>query len=246
MRREASSIQKNNCIGAELNRLVVLIPGWGSSVPYLKSSRLRKQFQKNGYDVAVVNGYPDLGMGCIKNNAEKIDEQLKSFSHREVVFVGHSMGGLIARELVKNYDYNPTAIITFGTPHLGAKLSSLLNDISDSMAQMNPGSDFLKELDANPPPMPLLNVTGSLDFLVKGQKLDWAENVEIPKATHLSLVASKRSFYEAWAWLTYDVFGEPGPYTDNEGNVYDIKLGDFLSSKLFFHELIGDKPIIWR
>lgn len=229
-----------------MKRLVVLIPGWGSAVPYLKSSRIKKQFQKHGYDVAVVGGYPDLGLGCIKDNAARIDQQIQDLNYREIVFVGHSMGGLVARQLVAQHDYSPTAIVTLGTPHKGAKLSSLLNGISESMIQMNPGSEFLKELDAATHEVPVLSITGSLDFVVPKQNLDWAESVEVPKVTHLGLVASKRVFYEAWSWLTYDIFGEPGPYTDIEGISIDITLNEFLPGKIFLHELFGEKPVFWR
>lgn len=229
-----------------MKRLVVLIPGWGSAVPYLKSSCIKKQFQKNGYDVAVVDGYPDLGLGCIKDNAARVDQQIKDLRYREVVFVGHSMGGLVARQLIKEHGHSPIALITLGTPHTGAKLSSLLNGISESMIQMNKNSDFLTEINATPPEMPTLSITGSLDFVVPKQDIDWMESVEVPKVTHLGLVASKRVFYEAWSWLTYDIFGEPGPYTDAQGESFSIKLSEFLPGKIFFHELLGEKPIFWR
>lgn len=229
-----------------MNRLAVLIPGWGSVVPYMQRSKLKKGFQENGYDVAAIGPYPDFGLGCIKDNASRVNHVLEPYRHREMVFVGHSMGGLVARELISSFDYAPKALITLGTPNNGAKLASLLNSVSVAMEQMNVNSPFITELNAKPPQMPSLTISGSIDYVAKHDKVDWAEHVEVPKTTHLRLAFSERTFWEAWSWLTYDVYGEPGPYRDGEGDFTHLLLPDLVPDKLYVDELFGNKPVFWR
>ena len=48
-------------------------------------------------------------------------------------------------------------------------------------------------------------------FPQRNAKIDFGENVAIPYVTHVSIILDPRTFWEIWSWLTYDVFGEPGP-----------------------------------
>lgn len=185
-------------------------------------------FKDDGYDVAVFGGYKDYGLGSIRAHAVSVHNALETFlrtnSYEHVTVIGHSMGGFIARYLVQvlQVDYID-ALVTLGTPHTGTSLARFLKGISASCEEMNSGSVFLKELNEKAPPItPTLNVTGGLDFI--GKTLHFGENISVPRVTHLSLVLSPRVYQEIWAWLTYELFGENGPYSNRDGSVFSFFL----------------------
>ncbi|MEO6977559.1 MAG: alpha/beta fold hydrolase, partial [Mucilaginibacter sp.] len=57
-----------------------------------------------------------------------IDAIIKKTNAKKVILVGHSMGGLAAREYIKNYANNNVAkIVTVGTPHYGTNVTDFNN-----------------------------------------------------------------------------------------------------------------------
>jgi triacylglycerol esterase/lipase EstA (alpha/beta hydrolase family) len=66
---------------------------------------------------------------------------------RQVIIVGHSMGGLVARAWLRRYGASRIArVITLGTPHEGSALAGLAPGRNG--AQMRVGSTWLRELAA--------------------------------------------------------------------------------------------------
>lgn len=83
----------------------------------------------------------------------------------QVVLVGHSMGGLAGRAYLqgfaslgsdspsRTYDDDVAAIITVGTPHLGAELAVVCEELPCSVAGIDPDSTSLAELRPDSPIM---------------------------------------------------------------------------------------------
>jgi triacylglycerol lipase len=92
----------------------------------------------------------------------QIEGWLKSLGARKVVLVGHSMGGLLARQLVEcppqagrqagapSGRLRVAAVITLATPHQGSALSPFA--LGRNARQMRRGSGFLEVLNTSQPP----------------------------------------------------------------------------------------------
>jgi len=79
----------------------------------------------------------------LKKAIEKIKDLTTS---DKVILVGHSMGGLCAREYIRSYYDNDVAkIVTIGTPHYGSNLASL-NDIAFSVHGIDTESEAYRDL----------------------------------------------------------------------------------------------------
>lgn len=79
--------------------------------------------------------------------AKKIDEIRLALQVDEVDLVGHSMGGLIARNYVQHRGGAPKVrrLVTLGSPHLGSKLAPFA--ISKMGRSLLPGSEFLRRFN---------------------------------------------------------------------------------------------------
>jgi len=64
----------------------------------------------------------------------------------KVILVGHSMGGLAAREYIRSYGGSDVAkLVTIGTPHLGSTVAEL-SELFDSSKGVDKRSDALRDL----------------------------------------------------------------------------------------------------
>jgi pimeloyl-ACP methyl ester carboxylesterase len=136
---------------------------------------LRKNLHSCGYRTAAISYEPHCPIAMLAREvSEKVAAHLASSPRKHgLVIVGHSMGGLIAREWTNNPALENEAIsglITIGAPHLGSAWATLpplmnlfakgefgvadVNDVilhtpsSPELRDIAPGSDFLKELNA--------------------------------------------------------------------------------------------------
>ena len=125
--------------------------------------------------------------------AKKVDEMRLHLGVNRVHLVGHSMGGIIARNYVqlRGGEDKVASLICLGSPHRGSKLASF------SMAPLGklliPGSDFLHRLNAAPAPQALktVNIYTRKDNMVLPNshcRLDWAEEIELDDMGHTSLI----------------------------------------------------------
>ncbi len=75
--------------------------------------------------------------------AKRVDELKIRLKVEKVILVGHSMGGIIARNYVQNRGgaANVLGMITLGSPHLGSKLAPFA--VSSMGKSLLPGSEFL-------------------------------------------------------------------------------------------------------
>jgi len=91
-------------------------------------------------------------IGCNINNAHELAGHVNNVKNitgsDEVDIVAHSMGGLSTRYYMQNMGghHHVGSVITLGTPHDGTPMAYLA--IGEARWQMQPGSDFLNDLNS--------------------------------------------------------------------------------------------------
>lgn len=151
------------------NDPVLLVPGFsGQNLVYWNV--FRRRLEGDGFPVFTVT-FPGLGLQSIETSAdtleERIEEVLEATGEEQLHLVGHSLGGLVIREVVQNRDgaAQVAGCATLGTPHQGT-LTSLLALVRPACRQMMPGSAYLRGLNDQPLDVPFLNVYSARDSLV--------------------------------------------------------------------------------
>lgn len=176
---------------------VHMIPGF--VMPPFTFFPMRNALRKAGYtDFTVLNQWPWFGR--IEEYAAlsrmHIDGLKKRSGHPKVEVLGHSMGGLTARALVKYQggDKDVAHVVQFGTPNHGTVLGSLAGWMLPSCKQMSLGSDFLAALnDGDPTPGAIkwTSVHANWDEIVvpaKSVDLEGAENPLVKRTFHIHMM----------------------------------------------------------
>ena len=100
-----------------------------------------KDSLKNNYKIYVVsywaNAVNDSTLAkLLRNKIDSINTLNPGFLNKKMVLIGHSMGGLISRSMMKHYKFNSgnfagqfcgervSALITLGTPHHGSPMAN--------------------------------------------------------------------------------------------------------------------------
>ncbi len=140
-------------------RVVILQHGfWRSPLAML---RIERTLTAHGYEVHNL-GYPST-TARIQDHAARLRDGIEAVFARgpvdELSFVGHSMGGLVIQEYLRDpAAHQPVACVYIATPHRGAMLADLrkhwflfrLAMGSESALQLGPGDAF----HSQPIPMP--------------------------------------------------------------------------------------------
>ncbi len=128
--------------------------------------------------------------------AKRIDELRHQLGVNQVNIVGHSMGGIIARNYVQLRGGNDKVkkLVCLGSPHHGSKLATF--SITPLGKLLIPGSDFLLRLNAAAPPenVQLTNIYTNKDNMVlpnKNNHLTWGKAVALDNMGHTSLIYRK-------------------------------------------------------
>ena len=156
---------------SSVSRAVVLLHGFASTPRALAflARHVRDQLKR-----PVLRPPLGFGFGDVARAAKRVDAAIVAASLDEVDVVGHSLGGLVATELLKNVDCGVRVrrVITLGTPHAGVPLARYAAiatlGLSPCMRQLVPGSRLLVGLAARPVPTgsELVAITGDADALV--------------------------------------------------------------------------------
>lgn len=130
--------------------------------------------------------------------AKKVDELRIKLKVDKFILVGHSMGGIIARNYVQNRGGAAyvTDMITLGSPHHGSKLAPFA--ISPMGKTLLPGSTFLKAFNkvSWPKETRAVSIYTRYDNIVlpaESSKMKDAEVVELDGMGHTSLLFHPRS-----------------------------------------------------
>lgn len=200
--------------------LIVYFPGY-TGLPTKNLNPLLHKFSRDDFRCLSIK-YKNFGRDDMTKLAEESVKQINKLylnKFDSVTYIGHSMGGLVAREVSQST--KPDFLITLGTPHKGVKsaVSSFAGIGGQSVLQMRPKSEFLNNLVY--PDVPTLAVTGGWDFIVRdgsvveiyrkgpdsygsGKSKHDPKNIKIPRTTHLGLITNYRTYGEIYSWLVYD------------------------------------------
>ncbi|MEE4253222.1 MAG: alpha/beta fold hydrolase [Desulfuromusa sp.] len=128
--------------------------------------------------------------------AKRVDELRHQLGVNKVYLVGHSMGGIIARNYIQlrgGHD-KVEQLVCLGSPHHGSKLATFSMDPLGKL--LIPNSDFLQRLNGAPAPenVPVTNIYTNKDNMVlpnSNNHLSWGEAVELDGMGHTSLLYRK-------------------------------------------------------
>ncbi len=130
--------------------------------------------------------------------AKKVDELRIKMNVEKVVLIGHSMGGMIARNYIQNRGGAAHAygMVTLGSPHHGSKLAPFA--ISPMGRRLLPGSEFLVKFNSEawPEQAKAVSIYTRYDNIVlpaDSAKMSGAQNVELDGMGHTSLLFHPRS-----------------------------------------------------
>ena len=174
---------------------VVLVPGIYCNAGLWRWMRRRLAALGVANTWAVTLEPPLAGIDALAARlADHIEEICRRSGAQQVVVVGHSMGGLVARACLRD----PAArgriarIVTVGTPHRGSFLA--LWGPGRNALEMRRGSAWLAALNAGgDPPLPVVSLFSWHDNFVAPQDssiLPGAENVPLAGVGHLALAFS--------------------------------------------------------
>lgn len=125
--------------------------------------------------------------------AKKVDELRIKLKAESFILIGHSMGGIIARNYVQNRGGAAyvSDMITLGSPHHGSKLAPFA--VSPMGRSLLPGSAFLKQFNKVtwPQQTRAVSIYTRYDNIVlpaDSSKMQGAENVELDGMGHTGLL----------------------------------------------------------
>jgi triacylglycerol esterase/lipase EstA (alpha/beta hydrolase family) len=108
----------------------------------------------------------------------------------QVVLVGHSMGGLVARAYLRQYgSAKVRRLITIGTPHHGSMHAWLMAGVS--LAQMRPANAWLAALNGHADRVPVASIWSWHDSMVTPQtssRIERGDNVVLTGVAHNALL----------------------------------------------------------
>lgn len=157
---------------------------------------LRRRLEGAGWVVATISLEPVYT--SIENYVEpvsrRIDEVLAATGAKQVILIGHSMGGLVARACLRRYGTaRVKQLLTLGTPHAGSELARI--GIGENARQMTPGNAWLKALASEAPAADTVIVYSPHDnFVLPQSNLQWpgAQCRTIDGLGHLTMLYSPR------------------------------------------------------
>lgn len=148
----------------------VLIHGWGKSPEIMKKIGENLDFPNSkiiylGYKTTRINNFNDI-IEPLKN------ELIEQISENDTVnFIGHSLGGIIARFLIPYFLKQTKTLITLGTPHKGTKFvntmkkNKFLNTQLDNVARLlSLNSPFIQSIPEVPDNICKICIAGKKRF----------------------------------------------------------------------------------
>lgn len=176
---------------------VLLVHGVGCNAGVWAGLRRFLEAQALGPIYAISYGPPLASIETFADQlAARIAEIRRVTGAAQVLVVGHSMGGLVARAYLRKYGGAAVRLlVTIGTPHQGSRLAWMMT--GPALAEMRPSSAFLAGLNGatdRAAGVPVISLWSWHDSMVAPQvssRLDWADNVVISGVAHNALLGDR-------------------------------------------------------
>lgn len=179
-------------------RPVLVLPGFLTND--MLTAPLRDIIAQKGYDVHGWDGGVNLGFNpdTAAHLAARLQEVYKAAGNRKVALVGHSLGGVYARELARDYPEMVESVVTLGTP-FGMDDRNVPDMLNRLYALLNPAGDPQELSDADkqkrrltPPPVPATSIYSKADGVVPWKaclnpKAPRCENIEVD-SSHMGMI----------------------------------------------------------
>jgi pimeloyl-ACP methyl ester carboxylesterase len=171
---------------------VVVIPPFGVGDIFTKAARVF--LGRLGYDVHAWNRREILGLHRLATVAVARTEEVHRSSGRKVSLVGHSLGGIYAREIARSAPELIRSCITVGSPFAGDLKSNYVWPMYESVTGTRIGgfsSEVLERMN-QPPPVPSTAIYSRTDGVASWQSCvertgPTAENIEVP-SSHIGML----------------------------------------------------------
>ncbi|MDR3418150.1 MAG: alpha/beta fold hydrolase [Nevskia sp.] len=155
---------------------------------------LRRQLRRLGYDNVFTQTLEPV-FGDIERLGEQVGERVEvicaATGADKLVIVAHSMGGLASRAYLRRHGpARVLKLIAVGTPHHGTVLARSVALLGKNLQQMRLNSPWLQQLNAAPPPVPIVNIWSYHDNIVSPQDsctLPGAKNLAVAGIGHLEM-----------------------------------------------------------
>ncbi len=143
---------------------VILLPGYLETG--LAFAAIRSELERQGLTCVV------FSQPCFRDLQDQCD-RLERFAHdlllrpdaQRLHLVGHSMGGLLARQLALRLGPHKVGrVVSIACPHRGTRWAWA--GVGRNSRQMAPRSNYLRELEIRPPAKGLLNIRTAHDNLI--------------------------------------------------------------------------------
>lgn len=177
---------------------VLVLPGLmtGDSM----TAPLRQCLAQKGYEVHAWLGGTNLGLNpdTAAHLIQRLHDIYEQSGRRKVTLVGHSLGGIFARELARDYPHMVESVVTLGTP-CGIDDTAAPGWLKQIYQWLNPKGDPDELTDAElqqrrltPPPVPVTSIYSEDDGVVPWRtclnpKAPQAENIKVA-SSHLGMI----------------------------------------------------------
>ena len=130
-------------------------------------SRLGEALERDGHTV-IVRGYPSQRLPIARNAEDIAVELANSFGDRPLVFVTHSLGGVIARfiagPLAERFELKVQGIVMLAPPNSGSRLAQRLGKLKLFQRLYGPAGQELRSAEQASfpsPPVPIAVIAGT-------------------------------------------------------------------------------------
>ena len=144
---------------------------------------LRRRLEAAGWTVATISLEPLYTSieNYVEPLAKRIDAVLAETGASQLILVGHSMGGLVARAYLRRFGLQRVArLVTLATPHAGSELARI--GPGQNGRQMETGSEWLQALARETLMPETVVIYSSHDNYVMPQS-----NLQLPGAMHMAV-----------------------------------------------------------
>lgn len=178
---------------------VLVLPGFTGSDSM--TAPLRQCLETKGYNVFTWNGGVNMGFNAqtADHLVNRLKEVFEANGGKKISIVGHSLGGIFARELARDYPDMVEKVITLGSP-FGMKHHETPDFLLRLYKLVNPNGDPRELSDADlhqrrltpPAGVPCSSIYSETDGVVPwdsclNPKADLCENIAVP-SSHLGMI----------------------------------------------------------